>query len=363
MNTMVEIAKRAGVSVSTVSRALSGNPRISERTRSLIERIATQLDYAPNLNAKALRIGTAGGLAIITCPCPSQIVDTRNNFIFMEGQAIFGRSMIYLKQADETLDKAINLSLANGCQCIIVSSAEGLPSARILEILSAKGIPMVFLDGECKECDSIAIDRAMGMYQATRLTLISGAKRPVYYSNFGNETPDGRTYGIAAAYKSLGRPLSEIQLVKFDIKPGSLYAQGAALTKKVLESYPADSIFCSNDELAIGALKTTSAKGLRVPADLRVTGFDDIPVADFAPVPLTTVRQPVEEAVKLAMELVMRRLDNPSTAPVRTVLPTNLVIRESSPADRGYLEQVFDMGDYEKARRITPCEMKKLRFL
>jgi len=361
MDTMAELAKRAGVSVSTVSRALAGNARISEAVRVKIARLAAEAGYSPNLNAKALRSGSGTGLALIVEPGATQAASLRSELVVRRGQELFSRSMVCLSQPDESLDKAISLCLASDCRCVVASSCGGAPGPRILEELKRRGVPLLSLDSDFDGQDSIRIDRAAGMYQAARLLLLSGSKAPAFFSFASPDAPNERLRGIAAAFKSLSLPLSDVRLMGFSLEQGPLFQRGFALAKAVLESHPVDALFCSNDEIAIGALKAAASKGLRVPEDLRVVGFDDIPVADFAPVPLTTVRQPVAEAVELAFSLLAKRLESPDAPPESRLLPATLVVRDSAPASKELLSKALDMRAFAKSMALKPSDFKRFK--
>jgi LacI family transcriptional regulator len=205
---------------------------------------------------------------------------------------------------------------------------------KTLRLIKNSGAIIVFMDSYSKHFDSVKIYRENGMYQAVRLLLMSGCENIIFYNSSSFEHPNDRLRGAMAAYKSMNLPLSAIELWPFDEKMSFMkhgFSVGYEVTMDVLNSKPADGLFCSNDELAIGAGCAIREKGLRVPEDIKVVGFDNIPESRYTAPPLTTVGQPIENMTDAVIDLCRQREEQKDAETQELVFPTNLIARESAP--------------------------------
>jgi LacI family transcriptional regulator len=338
-----QIAQQLEVSVSTVSRALAGKPGISATTRARVQDLAESLGYVPDLQASSLRTGKGHGLTIITGFNAVQITSMRNQALFALGQQHFGQVRIQILNPGESLEQAVQQALQQNPSAIVTSSVSGELSPRLRQMLCDKGIALAAMDARIPGCDTVAIIRTTGVYQATRLLLLSGCRRIVFYSatDVSIAKPDERLRGIVQAYESLQRSPSEIHLVEVG-KPH--FKGGYELTAELLKREPIDGLFCYNDETALGALKAFHEAGIRVPEEVKLVGFDNLALAEYTQPSLSTVAQPVEDIAEAAIELCIKRLQTPKAPPQVRHFPTHLVVRASAPlSSHAVRKQVFEL--------------------
>ena len=205
------LAKRLGVAPSSVSRALSGKPGVSEELRRKILSMAGDLAYAPSPAASALRTGRGQGLALLV-PCkPTQITAIRNRKLIEAAQRRFGGVRVHAISDGETFDEAVRRVIAWGPMAIITSSVSGGLARETRARLKDARIPLTTLDGEVDGSDAVVIDRAKGVSQATRLMLLSGRTHPIFLTGATLDAPDERLEGVRRGFESMGLSLSEIK--------------------------------------------------------------------------------------------------------------------------------------------------------
>jgi len=330
-----DIAARLGVAVSTVSRALAGKPGVSEARRREIAALARSLGIEPNAQAQALRARIGKGLAIICRWGQPDIVGLRNLELFRLAEADFGHANAMALGQGDDLGRALRKALADNPRAIVLSHVEGELPPELSETLRRRRIPLVAIEAEHPGHDFVGVDRAAGMCQAARLLLLGGRRHLAYFSGATLDRPDGRLQGIIKAHQELG-----VELDPRDIVPVGKH--GGELTLELLRRRPLDGLFCYNDVLALEALRALFQEGVKVPEEVMVVGFDDLPFAASLPVSLTTVAQPTTEVARAALDLALARLEDPAAAPRRLMMPTRLVARESAPIQRHALrEKIF----------------------
>ncbi|OGV66086.1 MAG: hypothetical protein A3K19_22360 [Lentisphaerae bacterium RIFOXYB12_FULL_65_16] len=335
------IARRAGVSISTVSRALAGKPGVSVAKRAQIQALADRYGVVPNPHASSLRTGRCQGLTLITDLRGTGISGLRSHALFGLARERFHEVRVQVRNDDEGLDECLRRAAAGHPLAVVVSAVRGAVAPETLARLRDQGSVVTGVDTVIPGCDAALIDRVPGMNQAARLLLLSGRRHVLFYSGVPLSHPDDRLRGILQAHASLDRKLSAADLVPVN---GSTFRDGYEVTSELLKRRAVDALFCYNDEMAIGALKALQTAGVRVPDDVMVIGFDNLPIAEYLPVGLTTVAQPVEDIAAAAVELCEQRLATPDAAPRQQVFPTCLVIRQTAPiTSHEQRNQVFAM--------------------
>jgi LacI family transcriptional regulator, galactose operon repressor len=332
--TIREIAELAGVSIATVSRVASGRGYVSERTRRAVEAVIHEHGYTPNRHARAISRGRTG-LVGLTVP----MIHHSYFAVIVAGlaEALYEHDMrIVVCPTLHEHDREVSLleRLMRGttdCGVLILpeeSSAE-------LRDLMDHGYRFVVIDPR-KPIDervpTVSAAHSAGADSAVRHLLAHGHRRIAAITGPGGwMATDERKRGYAAALAAAGL-LPESELVvesNFDVDGGR--AAAAALLS--LER-PPSAIFAFNDQLALGAMQEARMRGLRVPDDLSVVGFDDTAEAELVTPPLTTVRQPLAEMGRMAVSLLIRLLEGQSFEALHVELATQLVVRGSTAPPR-----------------------------
>lgn len=331
--TLKDIAREAGVSVATVSKVLRDEPEtfIGANTREKVAGVARRLGYRQNLHARSLRLGKSELIGLMAFDVNIRVALLRLQAVDQAVRARGYRTAVWsasgvLDAEQRALDDCQS-QMADGL--IIVHPSDALTGEQLRPLIEA-GSPVVTLAAiPGVELDCVTVDRKHGAYLAIRHLLELGHRRIGFlHGDQRYDTDRERTTGLLQAFDEAG--LSPERRHWVEAKAGfrggyeaarELLARGGALT----------AVFCNNDEVAIGAMRAFRESGVRVPEDLAVVGFDNIEVAEFAPVPLTTISQPIQEQARLAVARIFSRLCIPAEPhiPETVSLLPELVVRES----------------------------------
>ena len=329
MSGIVEIAKRAGVSPATVSRALRGLNHVNEKTRIKIVEAAQHFDYPvrPDLisSKERNRTNTIGVIApFLSRWYFSQAVAGVEQALREAGFDLLLYNFAQVEARERVLMQKKLVDKADG---LIVISLP--PSEKEFQRLINLGIPVSLLGIASNRCSSVSIDDIAGAKRATQylidmghrdIAIMSGQKEPVYDFKVANQ----RLQGFQEALAENGidfQPRFEI-LSDFNSSTAAL-AMDEFLRRKKLPT----AIFCESDEMAFGVYQSLKNRGMRVPEDLSIIGYDG---HDFGiTLGLTTIAQPVRFLGQLAASQVMTMIEKPESATSQLVVPTELIIRNS----------------------------------
>lgn len=332
-----DIAYLAGVSQPTVSRALRGSPTVNEETRKRILQIAQELNYKVDKNASSLRSQQCGTLALLFFEDPT-LDDSLINPFFLSMLGSLTRAcalqgydlLISFQQLSSNWHTDYQDSKkADGI--ILLGYGDYLEYLARLEQLVARGTHFVrwgaVLPGQ--PGISIGCDNLRGGKDVTDHLLACGRRSIAFVGHASDHYPEffERYRGYTQALHDAGiEPVADLQIDAFTTEQSGYDAACALLDRKV----EFDGLFCASDLIAIGAMRALQERGLRVPADVAVAGFDDIPTARFANPSLTTVHQDTKVAATLLVESLLAVIHG-EPAESRSIVPS-LVVRESTAA-------------------------------
>lgn len=321
-----QLADAAGVSVSTASRALNGTGRVSERTREHVIEVARELNYHPNELARQLKGGTSSTLAVV-------VPDITNPFFprLVQGiQEVADASgyVVILAQAGETQQStldAISALLARQVAGVIVADDHCEPAA-LAEVLGS--VPLVTVDRQLDLVNrGVASDHRAGARTATEHLIELGHKRIAHIA--GRQSIDvarERYRGYVDALESHGIEVDSSLMVEADFEERA----GVEAAKELLSRGWFSALFAANDLLAIGAMGALREQNKRIPEDVSIVGFDDIPFVEYVTPGLTTVRQEAAQLGRLAAKAI---IDGPAdTTAQRALLPVDLIVRGTTAA-------------------------------
>ena len=330
-NRMEEVARRAGVSLSTVSRALAGSPMISEATRRMVRATAAKLDYRVDAAGSSLRTGQTRTIGVVI-PLSHAARQNFSDPFFLEilgaiADELSGRgySMLLNKVTEDPADWIATIARGRRADGVIVVGQSLHHEA--LNRIAAQEFPLVVWGARLpgQKYVTVGSDNEAGGHDATAHLLSQGCRRIVFLGDPGVPEIAARLSGHLRALGATGiRRLPQLELaVRFG--GDAAYQAVASLLDAGVEF---DGIAACSDVFAIGAMRAVSERGLMVPADVAVTGFDDIPFAAFTTPPLTTIRQNCHAGARHLVENLLRALRHEAMATV--VIPTELVVRASS---------------------------------
>ncbi len=333
--TIYDVASRAGVSIASVSRVLNGQGSPRAATRDRVLSAVRDLGFVPDGAARALSNGLKEVVAVVfrrgdETPFP----DEDESFLFID--VIYrGIDLAARRRGFDVLMGSVGFNDANVPARVqaVAGKADGvilhdrmIPADRITRL--AATVPVVTLAGTpIRGAMNVRCDNESGIRELVRhLTAKHGYKTLGYLSGRG-DSPDNlaRAKAIVAEARAHGATVEMGEDWQGDYSA----AGGANVVSRLIDSgVPLPrAILCANDQTALGAMHALARRGLRVPEDVAVTGFDDVPIARHLHPPLTTVRQPMQELGGTAFEILYSKLST-GRAEAEVVLPVQLIVRE-----------------------------------
>lgn len=332
MVTIRDIAKRAGVSVATVSRTLREPEAVRPARRERVQQAIEDMNYAPNAIARQLRQRRNEAIIVIVPeianPFFSGIVQSIENVAHDLGyRVLIGESQGKQERLDHYADMVMT-RVADGL--ILLGSLLPSAVAACLEEGRPPSIPLVLACErfEGLQCPNVVIDNVAAAALAVRHLAESGSRRIATITGpLGNLLSQDRLQGYRQALAEAGLPGNEAWVVEGDF---SIESGHAAMQRLFEGGAIPDGVFCANDEMAIGAMQAIRERGLMIPRGIAVVGFDDLRFGAFAAPPLTTIRQPTTELGETAMMMMDAVLHKRPLETLTVVLPHSLVSREST---------------------------------
>jgi DNA-binding LacI/PurR family transcriptional regulator len=332
--TSIDIAYLAGVSQSTVSRALRGSPTVSEETRRRIEEIAQKLNYTVDKNASNLRSQHSNTIALLFFEDPTSDDSLINPFFLsMLGSIIRtcaqrGYDLLISFQEPSSNWHVTYEDSKKADGIILLGYGDYLEYRTRLEQLVAHGTHFVrwgaVLEGQ--PGISIGCDNFKGGYDAAKHLLDLGRRRLAFLGDASNHYPEffERYRGYAAAINEAGGlALPQLQVDAITTEESGYRAARELIGRKE----PFDAIFAASDLIALGAMHALRDEGVSIPVEVAVVGFDDIPAASLAHPPLTTIMQDTRRASEVLVDTLLKSIGGePATS---TVFPARLVVRQS----------------------------------
>lgn len=326
--TIKEVARHAGVSVATVSRVLNDSGPVSEAARQRILESARELRFVPSGAARSLITRRTSTLGVLL---PDLYGEFFSEFIHGIDQAVRQHGYHLLVSCSHSEESEITAALRamRGRVDGFVIMAPEVDLATLLENLP-DALPIVLLNNPVADrFDTLTLDNFGGAYAATEHLVVAHGHRRVALlgGTPGNFDARERLRGYRAALREAGIEPSE----EWEIQGDFSEEAGYAAIERILRLTPRPSaVFAANDSMAIGALSALQEAGVRVPEELALVGFDDIPIARYLRPPLTSVHVPIRELGKRAVEHLMRASAAKNPPPKQQdVLPSTLVVRRS----------------------------------
>ncbi len=347
--TLKDVARRAGVSVKTVSNVVNGYVHVKENMRERVRIALEELDYQPNLSARYLRTGRMGVLALAIPDLMNAYFSDISNAIITSASSQSYTVLVDHTEGDRLKERMVIDGLRPQLIDGIILSALGL-DAQDLQARKTE-LPLVLL-GECflnDPYDHISVDNVAAATLATTHLLELGRRRiaaigsPDDDDRSGTDTAHLRLHGYTKALVDVGQSPEPALIVPTkpfatDTRPHTLkqvfYTReggSEAMQRLLALSQPPDAVFCFNDLMALGAIRALHKAGRRIPDDVAVVGFDDIEEGCFSTPSLTTIAPDKKMIGELAVSFLLGRINGTRTGPPEHVeVPFQLIIREST---------------------------------
>lgn len=330
MATLEEIAELSGVSRSTVSRVLNNDPNVRESTRLRVLKVVEEQHYRPNLVARGLASGKTDVIGVVI-PVGLSLVFTDPFYpLLLQGIVDAARTrdrfvMLWLAEPEyerRTIEQVVGRGVVDGV--IVVSGTAEDPLVDTL-VTTEKPFVMIGRHPVRSDVSFVDVDNRNAARTITAHLLRLGARRIAMIAGPRDSIAGAdRLAGYEDALGAFGVAVAPALVVETDFSAQS----GAAAMLKLVNLRP-DAVLAANDTMAIAAIREIQRAGLRVPGDIAVAGFDDIPDAGQTDPPLTTVRQPIRRLGSTAVETLVELIADPVRRIREVILPTELVVRDS----------------------------------
>lgn len=333
--TLEDIARITGVSRSTVSRVVNDHPNVKDDVRERVLEAIRETGYRPNAAARTLASQHSSTIGLILPHSIGFLFTDPFYPLFTTGIAQMCNELdytlaLFLVGSKEDEDKVFERVSGRGLLDGVIVQAGHHGGLEIVDKLIGTDVPNIVVGRPYRTMNAhyIDIDNISSSYTAVSHLLQRGRRRIASitgpeYSTVGID----RKKGYLKALSDNGINIDNSLIAEGDFTENSGYSAMQAL----LPARP-DAVFAASDVMAIGAMRAAQEAGLNIPEDIAFVGFDDLPIAASADVPLTTIRQPVVEFGKKTVEVLIDLIENGSETPRHILLDTELIIRESSAA-------------------------------
>lgn len=326
-----DIAEILNISVSTVSRALRDTYDVNEETKRKVLEVANQLKYKPNFNAAALASGSTRNIGVIIPFITNYYFSTVISGI-QEVAYDNGYNLVLLvtnDDAEREQNMVNNLSLTSLDGLLISISANSVMTCHFQELID-EGIPIVFFDRVPKDIEASKVlqDDFLGAFHATEHLIRNGYTKIAHIA--GPEHLDftqQRLKGYLAALSKYNIPVRENRIIHSGFSQQCGEEDMELLLK--MEEKP-DAVFSVNDRKGVGAIIAIKRHGIRVGTEIGVVGFTNDPISTIIEPSLTTIEEPALEIGKTSCELLLQHIRNKHFLPKEIILPSKLIVRESS---------------------------------
>lgn len=332
MITIRDVARHAQVSVTTVSHVVNATRFVSEVARERVQRAIDELGYVPSALARSLKSNRTHTVGMMipnsSNPYFAEIIRGIEDTCYGAGF-----NVILCNSDDDPHKQSTYVRLLSEKQVdglIVMSSGS---DSELLDTLRAARMPQVVVDREIDDlaADLVEVNHEAGGGLATRHLLGLGHRRIACIAGpQGLSSARQRVEGYRAALAEAGGAVDEALVRSGDFTSAGGHAAMLALLEPADPRRWPTAVFASNDLMAMGAVSAAASRGLRIPQDLSVVGFDDIALAAYCNPPLTTIAQPKHETGELAARLLLERIADPSRGLQREILQPALQLRQST---------------------------------
>jgi LacI family transcriptional regulator len=330
--TIHNVAKVAGVSISTVSRVVNGLGRVAPDTRRKVKTAIRRLDFHPNSRAQALSRKRTDTIGLIVPDFEGQYFSMLMEGAHEEAQANGVHIMVLKAKGSDAQIEAVSRLCSEGRTDGVILMLSELYD-EVLEGVADVNGPLVILDRDVNvwRLDNVLLDNQLGAFEATKHFIDIHKITNLYFvgSSKSNLDTFARAQGFSDALKSIGQDAQGRQFFgdNYSYDEGYRLAQGKLFPLIAPQEHYG--VVAANDDIACGIIDALMDKGIRVPEQVGITGFDDSDIAIHRRPKITTMHIPTKEIGRLAVRMILNRLADRVSEPAKVILKARLVVRES----------------------------------
>lgn len=327
--TLNDIAKKIGVSIITVSKALRDHPDISESTARLVKKTADELGYSPNFMARNLASKKSNSIGVVLPQIAHHFFSTLMNDIY--DYAIEKNYQVFLTVSQENAEmqkKQIETLLSMRVDGLIISISQDTSNFGIFNNALDRQIPMVFMDRipDLARCNKVTVDDKRGAFHAIDHVVNLGYRRIAHFAGYSNiNIGRDRLEGFKSAMQFHGLEINNDWIIEGDYEEKHGYD---SFMKLYHEKNLPDLILAVTFPVAIGIYSAAKEVGLKIPDDIDLICFGNSPVQEFLSPPLSCINQPTDLLAKRSMDLLLENIDKPESFEYKNiVIDTELILR------------------------------------
>jgi len=331
--TSLQVAKKAGVSQSAVSRVFTPGASASRATIDKVKKAANDLGYRPNVLARAMVSGKSRIIGVVVAYLENQFYPEALERLSNSLQAKGYHVLIFMAGKNmQSLDGVVEEILDYQVDGIVAASVA--MSSTLAERCKFAGVPMVLFNRsqDLPSMSAVTSDNIEGGRKVAEFLISGNHKKIGYISGWeGASTQRDREAGFISCLANSGFTLHNRQVGNFVME------EAKEATRKMFSSDPPDAVFVANDHMALAVMDTLRYEiGLKIPQDVSVIGYDDVPASAWPAYHLTTVRQPVNKMVQETVEILIEKINNAEIKPRRVKIDGPLIIRGSARLPEGW---------------------------
>ena len=330
--TSADVAELAGVSQSAVSRVFTPGASVSIKTTTKVKEAALRLGYRPNSIARAMVSGKSRIIGVVVAYLENQFypeaLERLSNFLQEKGYHV----LIFMAGKDrQSMDTGIEEILDYQVDGIIAASVS--MSSGLSERCRSAGVPMVLFNRAQDDPNMSAItsDNIEGGKKIAKFLISSGHRKISYIAGWeGASTQRDREAGFISILNDFGISLHSRKVGNFVLE------ESKEATRSMFSKNPPEAVFVANDHMAFAVMDTLRYElGLKIPNDVSVVGYDDVPAASWPSYALTTVQQPVNIMVRETVEILIEKIENSEARPQKIKIDGPLILRNSAKIHKG----------------------------
>ena len=326
--TIVDVAAEAGVSFGTVSRVMNNDIHVKKETRERVLETMQRLGYVANRQARSLAGGKSNSIGVLVPDLGTGYIGEIIRGIDAELSLTDLDLILYTTHRTATKEANYVANLATGMVDGLLLVLPRSP-ADFIGNLTQRNFPFVLIDhqGAGRDCPAVGATNWQGAYNATEYLIKLGHQRIGFITgSMDLGCAVDRLDGYRSALRTYHIPESPELIYQGTFFQPDGYAGASALLDLPL---PPTAIFASNDVMAMGVMDAVRNRGLRIPDDISIVGFDDIPQTSLIRPAMTTINQPLEKMGRVATQMLLDLLEHPEKEADRIELPTQLIVRDS----------------------------------
>jgi DNA-binding LacI/PurR family transcriptional regulator len=331
--TSQQVADLAGVSQSAVSRVYTLGASASKKTTDKVHKAAAELNYRPNVLARAMVSGKSRIIGLVVAYLENQFYPTAIEKLSTQLQEKGYHVLIFMaSKTAGNIDSVVEEILDYQVDGIIAASVA--LSSKLADRCHAAGVPVVLFnrtqDDEALSC--VTSDNFNGGVKAARFLLAGGHKKLGYIAGWdGASTQRNREFGFIAALQQAGVKLHAREVGDFSME------QASAATRRMFANNPPDAVFVANDHMAFAVMDTLRFElGFNIPEDVSLISYDDVPAAAWPAYNITTIRQRVNQMVQETVRILMEQIEGNSSQSQRISIDSPIILRGSARIPKGW---------------------------